>query len=95
MISFWYVYVLFFYQDKKLYIGYTKDLRRRIKEHRNGKTVSVKSRGKFNLIYYEALPTKSEAMKREKFYKGGRGHEVILKILFDTLPKLRLGKKFV
>ena len=88
-MRFYYVYVLFFPQDKKLYIGFTGNLKKRLKEHRSDKTVSLKVRGRFNLIYYEALPSCEEATEREKFYKSGRGHEVLYKILFKTLPKLR------
>lgn len=82
-----YVYVLRSDKDSKLYIGHTDDLRRRFKEHNEGKNFSTKSRLPLELIYYEALPTSEEALRREKLYKSGRGHEVLHKILFKSLPR--------
>lgn len=81
----YYVYILRSLKDKNLYIGFTDELDRRIHEHNNGKNFSTKSRRPFELIFYEALPTLEEAVEREKFYKSGRGHEVLYKILFKTL----------
>jgi len=83
----YYVYVLQSLKDKKLYIGFTDDLERRVKEHNDGKNFSTKSRRLFKLMFYEALPTLEEATEREKFYKSGRGHEIIYKILFKSLPR--------
>jgi len=75
-------------KDNKLYIGYTNNLEARLVEHNNGETNSLKGRRPLKLIFYEALPTKEEAMVREKFYKSGRGREVIKIILFKTLKTL-------
>ena len=41
-----YVYVLQSLKDKKLYIDYTVDLRRRLKEHKYGGSESTKKREK-------------------------------------------------
>ena len=83
----YYVYVLQSSKDKKLYIGFTDDLERRVLEHNQGKNYSTKSRRPFKLLFYEALPTLEEVIEREKFYKSGRGHEIIYKILFKSLPR--------
>jgi putative endonuclease len=82
---FYYVYVLFSLKDKKLYIGYTKDLRRRIKQHQQGKTKSLKFRRPLKLIYYEAFTNRKDAINKEKFYKSGRGHKILYQILKETL----------
>jgi len=82
-----YVYVLQSEKDRDLYIGLTSDLDKRIEEHNSGLNESTKTRKPLRLIFYEALPTKQEAIIREKFYKSGRGHEVLYKILFRTLTK--------
>jgi len=56
-----------------LYTGYTSDLRRRLAEHNSGKSKSTKGREPFELIYYEAYRSKSDAMRRERMLKlGGR-----------------------
>ncbi len=64
-----YVYVLESQKDHKLYIGYTNDLRRRIKEHNQGKTFSTAARGKLSLVYYEAFKSQKDATTREKQLK--------------------------
>ena len=83
----YHVYVLESEEDKNLYIGLTDDLERRLTEHNSGKNFSTKSRKPFRLIFYETLPTIEEAVEREKFYKSGRGHEVLYKILLKSLPR--------
>ena len=82
----YFVYVLKSKKDYNLYIGLTDNIDRRFREHNEGKNFSTKSRIPFTLIYYEALLTKEEELKREKFYKSGRGHEVLYKILYKSLP---------
>ncbi|PIR43835.1 hypothetical protein COV24_00725, partial [candidate division WWE3 bacterium CG10_big_fil_rev_8_21_14_0_10_32_10] len=42
---FFYTYVLFSFKDKKLYIGYTNNLKRRLKEHSQGKNVRGSAHG--------------------------------------------------
>ena len=61
----YYVYVLKSKKDKGLYIGYTKDLETRFNEHNKGLCVSTRNRGPFNLAYYEAYSSKSDACIRE------------------------------
>ena len=58
----------------------TADINRRLKEHGNGDVKSTKNRRPFELIYQESFEKKSEASKRELFFKTGKGRE-FLKIL--------------
>lgn len=60
-----YVYILKSKKDNKLYIGWTKDLKRRVGEHNNGEVFSTKSRRPFELKYYEAFSKESDAKERE------------------------------
>lgn len=60
-----YVYILRSKQDHDLYIGSTNDLRRRFKEHNEGKVYSTKLRIPFELIYYEAYKAEKDARTRE------------------------------
>lgn len=60
-----FVYILKSKKDNKLYFGYTKDLRKRLKEHNLGLVYSTKSRIPFSLIYYEAYASKQDALNRE------------------------------
>lgn len=64
-----YVYILRSKKDNQLYIGSTNDLRRRLKEHNEGKVFSTKLRTPFELIYYEAYKIEKDARKRESNLK--------------------------
>jgi putative endonuclease len=72
-----YVYVLRSLKDNKRYVGLTSDISRRLREHQNGLVKSTRHRRPFELIYYESYENKSEAMKREKFFKTGKGREFL------------------
>ena len=64
-----YVYLLRSVKDKKLYIGYSANLKRRISEHNSSKSRSTKLRRPFELVYYEAYKAESDARKREAMLK--------------------------
>lgn len=68
-----YVYVLLNCKDGKLYTGCTNDLRARFSQHQDGKVVSTKNRGPFEIVYYEACTNKLDAYAREKYLKSGMG----------------------
>jgi putative endonuclease len=59
------VYILKSKKDDKLYIGYTEDLRKRIKEHNLGFVPSTKLRKPFKLVYYESYLNQQDATRRE------------------------------
>ena len=63
------VYILKSFKDKKLYIGSTNNLKRRILEHNLGKVFSTKSRKPFELIYIEIYKSENDARKRESNLK--------------------------
>ena len=53
-------------KDGTYYIGYTTDLKKRVKAHNEGKGAKyTKGRGPVELIYYEEYEEKSQAMRRE------------------------------
>ena len=64
-----YVYVLKSKKDGEFYIGSTNDLRRRFKEHNDGKVFSTKSHIPFEIIYYEAYKKEEDARRRESNLK--------------------------
>ncbi len=68
-----YVYVLKSTRDGKFYTGCTEDLRKRYREHNDGKVSSTKGRGPLELIYYEASLDRTDAFTREKYLKTGMG----------------------
>lgn len=84
-LKMFYVYVLKSTKDEKLYIGFTKDLKERIRFHNLGINRSTKYRRPLKLLYYEGYISEKDAREREKFLKSGRGHEVLYKQLKNTL----------
>ncbi len=60
-----YVYVLQSLADTGLYIGFSADLDRRLKEHQNGESFATSFRGPWKLIYYEAYLEQLDAQGRE------------------------------
>ena len=53
-------------KDGTYYIGYTNDLKKRVKAHNEGKGAKyTKGRGPVELVYYEEYEEKSQAMRRE------------------------------
>jgi type I site-specific restriction endonuclease len=63
-------------KDGTLYKGHTQDLKRRWEEHRNGFGAEwTKVHKAEELIHYEIFSTREEAIKREEYFKTGRGRE--------------------
>jgi len=53
-------------KNKKIsYVGYTNDLKKRIKLHNTGKGAKFTRGKKWNLVYYKKYDSKSTAMKEE------------------------------
>jgi len=65
-----YAYVIKSKKDNSIYIGYTEDLKKRLKEHNSKQNKSTKNKAPFELIYYEAYKSKSDAKFREDNLKG-------------------------
>ena len=59
------------------YTGYTPDLERRLAEHNAHTTFSTKRGSGWHLIYSEEYSTRSEAMKRERYFKTGVGRDYL------------------
>ncbi|MEW6408781.1 MAG: GIY-YIG nuclease family protein [Nitrospirota bacterium] len=68
-----YTYVLQSLKDHKWYTGSTRNLKRRIEDHNNGRIQSTKSRMPFKIIYYEACLNEHDARMREKYLKTAWG----------------------
>lgn len=76
----WFVYVLLC-KDKSLYTGATNDLEKRFLEHKGGKGgYYTRSHPPIRIIYSEALPTQSEALKREFEIKSWSRQQKINKL---------------
>ncbi|RDX36204.1 GIY-YIG nuclease family protein [bacterium HD9-500m-PIT-SAG08] len=65
---------------KKLsYVGYSKDLKKRLSLHNSGKGAKFTRGKKWNLVYYKEYNTKSDAMKNE--YKLKKNYKLRKKII--------------
>jgi putative endonuclease len=72
-----YVYVLRSQSDSGFYIGFSDNLRARLRQHQDGESLATKSRGPWKLIYYEAYTEREDAEGREKFLKSGAGRRFL------------------
>ena len=84
-----YVYVLHSAKDSGLYIGYSADLKKRLRQHREGAAFATSYRGPWNLIYYEAYHDRADAEGREQFLKSGSGRRLLRRQLehyFQSQP---------
>ena len=68
----YYVYILRLI-DKSYYIGYSIELKKRIKAHNDGLVESTKNLRPVQLIYYSAFISKDKAVKFEKYLKSSSG----------------------
>lgn len=84
-----YVYILFSKKDRLLYVGFTPDLKVRIKKHNDGYVLATKSRRPLVLIYYESYFSELDAKRREKFLKGGKGREELKIQLKECFQKIK------
>jgi putative endonuclease len=80
-----YVYILQSEKDKQLYIGCTKDLQKRVREHNSGDVRATKSRIPLKVVHYEAFTDKMDAFAREQWLKTGWGRTQIEKMLTNAL----------
>ena len=75
----WYVYILKSKSSDFIYIGSTNDLKRRIAEHNEGLSQSIKHYLPFELLSYIAVQTESQVRSLEKYFKTGSGKAILFK----------------
>jgi len=69
-----YVYILQSIDyPEHFYIGYTDDLKKRLKEHNSGYSIHTNKFKPWNIRGYLAFDTKEKAENFEKFLKTGNG----------------------
>ena len=85
------VYILYSLKDERLYIGYTKNIERRLEQHNLGEVSSTSYRRPLELIYTELYKNKEAAEKREKFLKSLCGSRIKKRILKQNLENKKEG----
>ena len=69
----YYVYMLKSIGSRKVtYVGYTKNLSRRLKLHNHGKGAKFTKGRRWKLIYKEIFKSKNKAISREYYIKKNR-----------------------
>ena len=69
----YYVYMLKLISKKSItYVGYTKDINKRISLHNSGKGAKFTRGRKWKLIYKEKYLSKNKAISREYYIKKNR-----------------------
>ena len=67
--------------DKRLYVGISENVIRRVKEHNLGQVFSTRGYRPWILVYTEKVKNRLEARKREKYFKSGFGKEHLKSII--------------
>jgi len=80
-IMFYYVYILQSIKNSKLYIGYTRDLKKRLQEHNRGLVFSTKAYKPWRLIFFEAYRNEKDARRRERYLKTNQGSRLLKRML--------------
>jgi putative endonuclease len=83
------VYVLYSLSDDKFYIGFTENLKRRLAEHFSGKNISTRSRRLLRLIFCEYYLSKSDACRREKYFKTSVGKRCLRIMIKKSLDEIK------
>ena len=76
----YYVYAIKSQRKNYIYVGLTKDAKKRIRVHNKGWEKTTRSYAPFSLILQERFYSRSEARKREKYLKSGIGKEFLKNI---------------
>ena len=83
-----YVYVIKSLKSDWVYTGYTNNLKRRFGEHNAGKNISTKHKAPFDLIYYEAYRSMSDAKYRESQLKRfAQSHKALKQRIKNSLEE--------
>ena len=84
----YHVYLLKSQKNESLYIGYTNDVNRRLKEHNSGIVGYTKKFIPWNIIYYESFLSLDDAKKREKALKAfGKAYSGLKLRIVNSLNK--------
>ncbi|MFN1836168.1 GIY-YIG nuclease family protein [Balneola sp. MJW-20] len=77
MSNVFYAYILKSMSHGTYYYGSTASLSDRVKEHNNGKVRYTKGRRPWRVHYVEKFSTRSEACKREQYFKTIEGYSFL------------------
>jgi putative endonuclease len=76
-----FVYVLRSEKTGRRYVGSCEDVAWRLERHNRGHSKSTRSGVPWKLLHSETFETRSEAVKRELYFKTGAGRDELSRIL--------------
>ena len=77
----YFVYILRSQTTRSLYKGSTGKLSKRLEQHAEGVSFFTLAGGPWELVHSEESPTRAVAVRRERFYKTGKGREELQRLL--------------
>ena len=83
------VYVLLSQVDGQFYIGSSSNLAARMHDHEIGGTKSTSMRRPFILIHTEHFLSKSDALRREGYFKTSAGKRALRIMLRESLGEVK------
>jgi putative endonuclease len=87
-----YTYFLQSENYDETYIGFTSDLKNRVREHNQGLTPSTKRYRPWKLVYYEACVNEKDAKRREGYLKTTQGSRMLKRRLKEYFYELKSNK---
>ena len=85
----YYVYII--KGQRQYYVGSTQNIAKRLKEHKFGKTKSLRNKGPFKIVYLEKVASKTEAIKKERRIKSFKGGNAFKKLIDNASPSSSLA----
>ena len=82
------VYFLYSKTKNNIYVGCTKNLKQRLKEHESGLVISTKYKRPLKCIYTEEYKSLSIARRREDYLKSLYGYRERKRIINEYLNKV-------
>ena len=85
-----FVYLIISFANKPLisYVGYTKNIKKRLKLHNSSKGAKFTRGRKWKIIYKKSYNTKSEAMKNEYLLKKNKRKRFEIKQKYQKKHKI-------
>lgn len=77
------VYILQSEKDESFYIGYSRDILKRLEKHNSSKTGYTSTKKPWKLVYTEVFDNKTDAIKRENFLKRQKNSEFYKKLIYS------------
>jgi putative endonuclease len=86
-----YVYILRSKKTARRYVGSCENLGDRLRRHNAGESKATKHGVPWTLLHSESFSTRSEAARRECYYKTGRGRDELDSLDLERSPRRQVA----